>query len=186
VDGFVRGRLSNVAAVALMAIRPLIAASDNGTLQTPMRRWASGMLLVGITVTAACGSYPDDVESTLSSIQSAHVIHVGLIAGTDRSPNFAKAQIYLRQVSKDVGATVELREGSTEALLAEVEQGSLDLVIGEIAVDSPWLPDIAVVEPIAERRVGKRSLGLGAIARNGENRWIMLLERHARDVKTSS
>jgi hypothetical protein len=57
------------------------------------------------------------------------------------------------------------------------------MAIGEVAKDSPWLDDVAVIEPIAERRVGDRQLGLSAIARNGENRWVMLLEQHARDIR---
>ncbi|QUT05110.1 hypothetical protein KFK14_19215 [Sphingobium phenoxybenzoativorans] len=146
-------------------------------------RWMVVMGLFGVT---ACGSYPADAEGTLNAIKHAHVIRVGLIEGTQRSPNFSKVQSYLKQVSEDVGAKVEVRQGSAEALFAEIEQGSLDVAVGEIASDSPWLPDVAVVEPIAKRSVGHCSLGLSAIARNGENAWIMVLERHARDMKVKS
>lgn len=166
-----------------MVAHPRITTSSAAALRTVGRRCATVVLWAGFSAMAACGPYPRDVEGTLSSIQRTHVIHIGLIAGTDRSPNFVKAQSYIKQIAEDVGAKIELREASTEALLAEIEQGSLDLAIGEIATDSPWLPDVAIIEPIAERRVGQRSLGLSAIARNGENQWIMLLERHARNVR---
>jgi hypothetical protein len=40
-----------------------------------------------------------------------------------------------------------------------------------------------VIESLAERPLGERRVGLSPIARNGENRWIMLLEREARDLR---
>lgn len=64
------------------------------------RRCATGFLLIGLAAVTACGSYPRDVQGTLGSIQRDHIIHVGMIAGTERSPNFAKAQSYLRRIAE--------------------------------------------------------------------------------------
>ena len=70
----------------------------------------------------------------------------------------------------------------TERLLSRLEEGELDLVVAEVATDSPWRRDVAVLEPLSRRRAGGRVLALSPVARNGENRWIGLLEVEARDM----
>jgi hypothetical protein len=141
-----------------------------------------GLFLLLLTA-VGCDAVPRDVDGTLNAIRERRVLRVGVIAGTEQAPGFSLAEHYLRGIARATGASIRQTAGSMEALLAQVEQGSLDMAIGEVAKDSPWLDDVAVIEPIAERRVGDRQLGLSAIARNGENRWVMLLEQHARDIR---
>ena len=84
-------------------------------------------------------------------------------------------------MSRETGARPELSTGAAEPLLLRLKQGALDLVVGPLAADSPWLDDVSIIEPLAERREGEEVVELSPIARNGENAWIMLLERAARD-----
>ena len=70
-----------------------------------------------------------------------------------------------------------------QRLVPRLEAGELDLVIGEIAEDSPWRTEVSVIEPLSEHSLGERTIGLSPIARNGENRWVMLLEREVRDLR---
>jgi hypothetical protein len=79
------------------------------------------------------------------------------------------------------GAAPVLKEGAAEPLLLELEDGKLDLVIGPLSPESPWVSRVALLRPIGET-VAPQHLLLTPIARNGENRWIMLLEREARAV----
>jgi hypothetical protein len=127
---------------------------------------------------ASCGPYPRDIEGTYDRVSSSHVIRVGMIAGSDMRP----AASFLGNLARTTGAQVRSVHGSAEPLIAALDDDQLDLVIGEVATDSPWIKDVAVIEPLRTRRVGKSKIGLSAIARNGENRWIMLLERQARAV----
>lgn len=140
-------------------------------------------LLLPLLAGAGCDAVPRDVGGTLDTVRQQRVLRVGVIAGSEQAPGFSLAEHYLQRIASATGASIHSAPGSMEALLAQVEQGSLDMAIGEVAEDSPWLDHVAVVEPIAERRVGDRQIGLSAIARNGENRWVMLLERHARDIR---
>lgn len=139
-------------------------------------------MLLPTAALTACGPYPDDVEGTLYRVETQHRIRLGLAEVP--APARPAADMFLRRIAKGTGATLDApREGSSEELFAALENGELDLVVAEVAEDSPWLPDVAVIEPLAERRSGERKLGLSAVVRNGENRWIMLLEREARDMK---
>lgn len=131
---------------------------------------------------AGCGHYPNDVEATHERVEASRSIRLGIVPLPETATPVAQA--YLQRLARATGATVEPpRSGSTEELFALLDGGKLDLVIAEVAEDSPWLTQVAVIEPLAERRLGERRLGLSPVARNGENRWIMLLEREARDMR---
>ena len=64
---------------------------------------------------------------------------------------------------------------------AEVVEGRL----GPVGPDSPWKNRVAILQPLGESLEPPR-LVVVPIARNGENRWIMLLEREARAVRAES
>ncbi|HVQ08209.1 MAG TPA: hypothetical protein VMS43_07215 [Allosphingosinicella sp.] len=116
-------------------------------------------------------------------MRAAGIVRVGLIAGPATARDRALIGAYLGRVGRAAGAAPRIVTGGAEPLLAGLEADRLDLVLGEIAADSPWVSDVAVIEPLAERVIERRRIGLSPIARNGENRWIMLLEREARDMK---
>ncbi len=128
---------------------------------------------------AACGPYPRDIEGTLDRIERTQRLRVGL---ADLRPGDERAaRRFVARLGRATGARVAAEAGSLESRLARLEQGEFDLVIGEIAEDSPWAAAVAVIEPLSRRREGKRRLGLSPVAMNGENRWIALIERVVRD-----
>ncbi len=91
------------------------------------------------------------------------------------------ARRFVGRLSAATGAKATVERGPLESQLARLEHGGLDLVIAEVAEDSPWIKSVAVVEPLGRRPEGRRRLGLSPIAPNGENRWIGLIEREVRD-----
>ncbi len=139
------------------------------------------LLCLPMFMLAACQNYPRDTAGTLERIQSGHVVRVGLIAGEAEARDQAKIAGYLDRVSKATGARPVVTRGAAEPLLLRLDQGALDLVIGDMSESSPWVADVMVIEPIGETMIGKKRVLLSPIARNGENRWIMLLERAVRD-----
>ncbi len=143
-----------------------------------MLRCAWVMLVLTL---AGCGPYPRDVEGTLDRVERSHVMTVGMAAIDPRDAASAKA--YLGRVARATGSQPQIASGSAERLLAQLEAGELDLVIGEFADDSPWLQSVALIEPISIRAVGERTVGLAPVAANGENRWVGLLEREVRDMR---
>ena len=128
---------------------------------------------------AACGPYPRDVSGTLDRIEQSGHVRIGLAelhAGDDPA-----ARRFVARIERATGAQAELDSGPMESQLARLEEGDLDLVIGEFDEKTPWATPVAIIEPLSIRRAGKRVLELAPAVQNGENRWIALIEREVRD-----
>jgi hypothetical protein len=130
---------------------------------------------------AACGSLPRDPDDTLQRVRSEHVFRVGVVADGGDSAGDAEMAAFLGRVSEATGARPSVRRGASEPLLLDLESGGLDLVLGPLSPKSPWANAVAILRPIAEP-AAPRHLVVTPIARNGENRWIMVLEREADEV----
>lgn len=130
---------------------------------------------------AACDRLPMDPDGTLDRVRAERSFRVGLIAtgGTpaDRRPENA----FLARIARATGARPAIKQGASEPLLLDLEDGGLDLVIGPLSSESPWVERVALLEPLGAVP-GPHEVQVIPIARNGENRWIMLLEREARAV----
>lgn len=132
----------------------------------------------------ACGSYPRDIEGTSERVRREGMMRVAFAELDTRQTTIA--QRYAKLVAKRAGARLQERTaGATEALMMQLEQGKLDLVIANVATDTPWLGRVAVVEPLSKVRRANGKITLSPVARSGENQWIALLEREARDLETA-
>lgn len=128
------------------------------------------MLAIGCT---ACSAIPADVEGTVARIERDRRFRVGLI---EPLPDGVAVRRYIADVGQSVGATPEIETGAAEPLLLRIEQGELDLVLGEFDRKTPWSKRVSPLPPLATRRIGTADVDLTPIARNGENRWIALLD----------
>ncbi len=132
------------------------------------------LLLAMSLLAAGCDSIPADPEGTLRQIREERLFRVGLIAS--RAPRPDGAADLLRRLSSATGARPVVEQGAAEPLLQRLEEGDLDLVLGEFTEKSPWKSRVTLSEPIASHG----SNILAAAARNGENAWIALVDREAR------
>lgn len=139
-------------------------------------KWLLRLALVAVL--GGCGSLPRDPDGTLQRVSAGRVIRVGLIADGPATTGDAAVAAYLERLSRATGARAEVTRGASEPLLLELEAGKLDLVLGAVSPQSPWASEVAILRPIAEA-TAPQHLVVTPIARNGENRWIMLLEREA-------
>ena len=138
-----------------------------------------GLCLFAALALAACDALPKDQSGTLDRVQAEHVFRVGMIAGSGaHCPD--KSRAFLAEVSRAAGASPRTETGPAEPLLSALRRGDLDLVLGEVASDSPWATEVSIMEPLATGCPGE--VDYSAIGRNGENRWIMLLEDAGRTV----
>lgn len=135
---------------------------------------------LAICIVLACAGcdYPRDADGTTNRVRSSATIHVGLAAFAP--PDTQLARRFLAAMERASGANAQIERASAEALLARLEAGEIDLVLGEFAEDSPWIDDATLIEPLTRRIVGGRVVGLAPITRNGENQWISLVERTVR------
>jgi hypothetical protein len=135
------------------------------------------LLCLGIAL-AGCGSLPRDPDGTLERVRSERLFRVGLVADGGATAGDSETKAFLAAVSGATGARPDVRQGAAEPLLLDLEDGKLDLVIGAVSPKSPWAAEVAILRPIAEPTAPEHLI-VTPIARNGENKWIMLLEREA-------
>lgn len=130
---------------------------------------------------AACDRLPTDPDGTLDRVQSERRFRVGLIATGGTPADRRLESAFLARIARSTGARPAVKQGASEPLLLDLEDGGLDLVIGPLSSESPWVERVALLEPLGAVP-GPHEVQVTPIARNGENRWIMLLEREARAV----
>jgi hypothetical protein len=129
---------------------------------------------------SACG-IPRDPDGTLDRVRAERSFRVGLIASGDRRVGADREQAFLKRVAAATGASPVVTDGAAEPLLLRLEEGDLDLVLGPVSPKSPWMSEVAILRPLGQT-IEAPHLLVVPIARNGENDWIMLLEREARAV----
>lgn len=139
-----------------------------------------------LVLLVACDAMPRDIEGTRGRVESSQIIWVGLLDSAISADNRERIVSYLQRLGRETGARPRVAAEAGEPVLAQLQDGQLDLVIGEVASDSPWRAQVAVIEPLSERGVAEHRIGLSPIARNGENRWIMLLEKAVRDLRSGA
>jgi len=136
-------------------------------------------LLAAALLASGCDAIPADPDGTLERIRSERLFRVGLIASDAPAPD--GAAVLLRRLSLATGAKAAVERGPAEALLTKLEDGGLDLVLGEFAEKSPWAAQVTLTDPIGPAG----AIILAAAARNGENAWIALVHREARAAGTA-
>jgi polar amino acid transport system substrate-binding protein len=148
----------------------------------PMR----GLLLVAalaLPILAGCsGTVPADPDGTLERVRGG-TLHVGV------SPNEPWTDVHdgadpsgidvdlVRGFASSIDATVEWTEGGEHVLMAGLELGELDLVIGGLTSDSPWVEKAALTVPFTEEPGAHGRLEKHVFAAPmGENAFLLELE----------
>ncbi len=135
-----------------------------------MKAWILLLTLAG------CAGLPRDPDGTLDRVTREHRVRIGLVDG-----GAATAwRGVVERIAASAGARPVVRHGMVEPLLLDLEAGDLDLVVGaRFDRSTPWVSRVSLGPPLAATK-GDRSTAEHVVARNGENAWIMLVERAAR------
>ena len=120
---------------------------------------------------------PRDPEETYERAQGGTIR-----AGVSENPPWTRLND-----GRPAGVEVDLIEDFADQLDAEVEwfpaaeselieslhEGRLDVVVGGLTDDSPWVAEVALTRPFAQ--IGDKSYVMAV--RHGENRWLFELEK---------
>lgn len=143
------------------------------------------LVLSGLALLFACNGIPRDPDDTLGRIRDDRSFRVGLVAGT--TADQAAARAIVTALGNETGATPRVVAGTTEPLLLALEAGSLDLVVGaRFDERSPWATRVTLGSPLRRYEVDGSATATYAVARNGENAWITLVQRVAERVGPTS
>ncbi|WP_185998957.1 hypothetical protein ACLIMP_22435 [Novosphingobium aerophilum] len=138
--------------------------------------------IVGMMLTllvAGCDGLPRDPAKTLTRIEQTRIFDVGVVAGTPDEPATHRL---ISEVERRTQARGQMHEGPGDQLFGDLNAGKLDLVIGTFSKDSPWKTDVTFGPALQTLPGSEAPLELKTVMRNGENRWIMLVERSSRVV----
>ena len=141
--------------------------------------WRIGLCLA-LLAAGSCADFPRDPEGTLHRVRAERSFRVGLVAPL--SGGDPKVAALLRRVAKASGARGQVESGDAEPLLNRLEEGELDIVVGRFEAASPWKRLVSFSPPLRIEKHGKTEFHLVAAMRNGENAWIGLIGREAREV----
>lgn len=142
----------------------------------PLKSW----IVLAFLLLGACDALPRDPAGTSQRIAQKRHFTVSLADPAIRSePQIGKL---VHEIERRTGAHAQWLPGSGEALFQRLDDGALDLVIGRFAADSPWAMDVAFGPPLSTGGTSDAPLKLMAAMRNGENRWIMTVERASRAI----
>jgi hypothetical protein len=138
------------------------------------------ILAVAMSALAGCSDLPKDPDGTLDRIVRERQFRVGIVAsrGADAAPHGA----LIARVAAATGARPAIEHDAAERLLIRLEDGALDLVLGEFEREGPWTTRVHILPALASGRTGSRETVVAAAAANGENGWIMLVDREAREL----
>lgn len=130
-------------------------------------------VLLSTALLAAC-DYPRDAEGTLERVKSNGVLHVGAsvrepwvvasaddVSGTDAS--------LVEGFAASLGANVQWMRGSESELVDALADRDIDVMIGGLRKDSPWVSEAAATEPYGGERV--------MLVPAGENALLLALDR---------
>lgn len=125
---------------------------------------------------SACG-IPNDVAGTLDRVR-----HGTLRAGISENPprtSFDRGRPGGREVeivetvARELDADVVWTRGAESKLLAALERGELDIVVGGLLDSTPWEQRVGLTRPYDESQGRRHVLAV----RRGENRWLLELDR---------
>ncbi|BDI22926.1 transporter substrate-binding domain-containing protein [Herbiconiux sp. L3-i23] len=145
-------------------------------------RWAAAALTVALTAALAGCSIPMDPEGTLASAEGGTLL-VGVTENGDwvrldgDEPSGIEPDL-LRDFASDHDATIEWVEGSEQELIADLERGDLDILLGGFTDDTPWFDRTGMTRPYAESRDETGAIEKHVVlARMGENALLLALDR---------
>lgn len=159
------------------------SATTREPVKTSSRRleWRLGIAVLMLLL-AAC-SLPRDPKGTTASVRQG-VLRVGVVEGSRLASATEGKGLELRlvrELATEMGADLQVRTGSVDALLEDLESFDLDLMIGGIEESSQLTTHVGVTLPYHEEEV-ERSGSSTTVAHvflvpPGENRWLHEVDR---------
>lgn len=139
------------------------------------RHWIAETLIA--LPLAACDALPKDPNGTLDAIEARGDIRVAVTA-----PLPAEALGLLDRLQRRTHAIPRLQTGELEPMLARLDDDGVDLVIAPFRKGTLLETSAALSPPLATSGHGEKAIEWRAAMKNGENRWISLVEASARDA----
>jgi polar amino acid transport system substrate-binding protein len=140
-----------------------------------------GLLVLVLSGVAAC-DLPRDARGTLARVTN-HQIKVGVVHAppwvVDSGDGVGGVEgDFVHDLAADLNARIEWVRQPESALLEAVHEGEIDLVIGGLKDDLPWVTEVAFTRPYQVEKVDDREIRHVLAVPPGENAWLVSIDRH--------
>lgn len=148
-----------------------------------MRRSLAGLVAIAAATVmlVGCSSIPADPDGTLDRVQGG-TLRVGftenapwVVLPEDGEPTGTEPDL-VRAFAERIDAAVEWTQGSETRLADALERGELDVVVGGVLDDTPWVESAATTRPYAEISTADGTERHVMLTPMGENAFLVALE----------
>lgn len=150
------------------------------------------VLLAGLVLTGCGIGIPSDVEGTLERVRAEGVLRAGAspdpgwVELRDGAEPAGREPELVEEFARHLGVEVEWTVAGEEHLVGLLEEGGLDLAVGGVTDQNPWVAKVALTRPYAEVSAGGTTEAHVMMLRMGENAFQSELERWLDDHAGSS
>ena len=141
--------------------------------------------LVLLAALTACADLPRDPDGTLERVTRERRFRVGIVSSGGDAAAAERQRALIARIAAATGARPTIAHDSAEPLLVRLEDGALDLVVGEFLRDGPWSTRVHMLPALARTATAGGETVVAGAARHGENRWIMLVDREAEEIRSA-
>lgn len=125
----------------------------------------------------ACAPFPRDAAGTTERIERTSIMRVGIVSGTSE---WSEAAAIAHQLASAHGAIIKTKPGPAARLLKDLDEGRIDLLIGEFGRSGPIAKETSLSEAIGQPEPKDGNLPVVRLARKqGENSLILASDRLA-------
>ncbi len=128
-------------------------------------------LVIALAI-SGCDNFPKDVAGTMQEVTARGSLRVGIVADGETE---ARERFLAQTIAQAAAVEAEVESGSAEILLHRLENGRIDLVVGQFAKASPWKGRVAFTKPAEADSPPSHEPVLRAAVRSGENRWLIFV-----------
>lgn len=158
-----------------------------------MRKWGSiAALLVATLFLSACGSsFPADPDGTLERVNGG-TLRVGasendpwVSVPPSGEPEGSEPEL-IRAFAAKLGAKIEWTTGGEHMLAEDLKHGELDVLIGGLDDQTPWVQHGGLSRPYAESKDGRGKTHKHVmLVSHGENAFLLELDRFLAESQRS-
>ena len=127
-------------------------------------------------------TFPADPDGTLERVRADQVLragaapHPGGVEVDDGRPTGREVRL-VEEYAESLDVEVQWTVGTEEHLVGLLEEGRLDLAVGGLTDQNPWVEKVALTRPYVEVTVGGTTEAHVVMLRMGENALLTSLER---------
>ncbi|WP_157157276.1 MULTISPECIES: transporter substrate-binding domain-containing protein [unclassified Diaminobutyricimonas] len=154
-------------------------------------RIAAAIIMAAVPLLTGCGTIPTDPDGTFDRV-SGGTLRVGVSLNSPWTEQVTEDQFegtevaLVERFADELDAEIQWTMAGEEALIRRLEHDQLDLVIGGLTDQTPWIDKAAITRPYAETSDEHGTRKHVMAVPMGENRFLVELETFLLDGEEGS